>query len=284
MKIYDKISLTILSLILSVFLFVAILSGILGMTFCNSKFMTTILDKHDYYNLIYSEYSQSIEDGIAIPAGVEPGVLSNIISNDDMNVQINNIINFAYSGNKSDSNGFDYDGVKQKFYDSMVTYFTDKEYDLTEESYEDIMYVATHCADECKGYSEMPFIYTIGSYANSLKGIFKVISLASLGLFAGLLILMVIVKKWRKSFWFFSGVSFMTCGLMLAIAPLYLLYTNTIKHLNIAIKSLYYFAVGYSYDLIKIIIFSGAFLILISLIIGFILFIVPLFKRKKAVE
>lgn len=284
MKLYDKIALTILSIILSVFLFATIICGILGVTFCNSKFMITILEKHDYYNLIYSEYCQSIEDGIAIPAGVEPGVLSDIVSKEDIKVQINNIINVAYSGKSDDSNGFDYDGVKQKFYYSMVTYFTAKEYDLTEESYEDIMYVATHCADECKGYSEMPFIYTIGNYANDFKRIFKVISLASAGLVAVLLILIIVVKKWRQSFWFYTGISFMTGGLMLAVAPLYLLYSNMIKHLNIAIKSLYYFAVGYSYDLIKIIIFSGALLILISLVIGFILFILPLFKRKKTVE
>ncbi len=284
MKLYDKIALTILSIILSVFLFAAIISGILGVTFCNSNFMITILEKHDYYDLIYSEYSQSIEDGIAIPAGVEPGVLSAIISKEDMKVHINNIINVAYSSEQNNSNGFDYDGVKQKFYDSMVSYFSGKEYDLTEESYEDIMYVATHCADECKGYSEMPFIYTIGSYANNLKGIFKVISLASAGLVAFLLILICIIKKWRQSFLFYTGISFTTCGLMLAVAPLYVIFSNTIKHLNIAIKSLYYFAVGYSYDLIKIIIFSGALLILISLVIGFILFIVPLFKRKKIVE
>lgn len=281
MKLYDKIALTILSVMLSVFLFTAIVSVILGATFCNPKFMITVLEKHDYYGLIFSEYSESIEDGIAIPAGVEPGVLSNIVTKEDMKEQINNIIEVAYNSEKDNTEGFDYDGVKQKFYDSMVTYFLGKDYDLTDESYNDIMYVATSCADECKGYSEMPFIYTIGSYADNFKGIFTVVAVVSAGVVAFLLLLICITKKWRKSLLFYVGMSCMTSGLMLAAAPLYVIFSNTIKHLSIAIKSLYYFAVGYSYDLIKLILFSGILLIIISLFIGFKLFIYPLIKCKS---
>ena len=284
MKLFDKIALIILSIMFSVFLFTLIVSIIFGTTFCNPNFMITILEKHDYYGLIFSEYSESIEDGIAIPAGVEHGVLSNIITKDDMKEQINDIIFAAYNGDKDNENVFDYEGIKQKFYDSMVTYFTEKEYDLTEESYEDIMYVATHCVDECKGYSEMPFIYTIGSYAKDFKSIFKIVAAVSAGIVLLLFVLMCVTKKWRKSMLFYLGISFMTSGLMLTVGPLYIILSNTIKHLNIAIKSLYYFAVGYSYDLFKLILIAGILLIFISIVIGFILFIVPLFKRKKISE
>ena len=284
MKVYDKIALIIISVLLSVFLFTAIISGILGSTFCNHKFMISVLEKHNYYDLIFSEYSESIEDGIAIPAGVEPGVLSEIVSKEDIKEHINKIITVAYNSEIDNSEGFDYDGVKIEFYDSLVTHFSVKEYDLTEESYNDIMYVATHCVDECKGYSEMPFIYTIGSYANDLRGIFTIVSVVSAGFVAFLLVLIFITKKWRQSSLFYIGVSCMTSGLMLSVAPLYLIFSNTIKHLNISIKSLYYFAVGYSYDLVKLIIYSGVLLIIASLVIGFKLFIIPLIKRKKSIE
>ncbi len=281
MKLYDKIALTILSVILSVFLFTLIISVIIGVTLCNPKFMISVLEKHDYYGLIFSEYSESIEDGIAIPAGVGPGVLSNIVTKEDMKEQINNIILVAYDSNTDNAKVFDYNGVKQKFYDSMVTYFLEKDYDLTEESYNDIFYVATNCADEYKGYSEMPFIYTIGNYANDFKSIFTAVATVSLGFVIFLLILISVTKKWRQSLLFYTGMSCMTSGLMLTVAPLYVIFSNTIKHLNVEIKSLYYFAVGYSYDLIKLIMFAGILLILISLIIGFKLFIYPLIKRKS---
>ncbi len=280
MKLYDKISMAVLSVLSAVFIFVLSFSTVICMSFCNPKFMIKVLEKHDYYSLIYTEYSDSLEDGIAIPAGVEEGILSSVISKDEMKQQINNIITTAYDNKADNSTGFAYDNIKQRFYDTMVVYFTGKGIELNAESEGDILYVATHCADECKGYSEMPFIYTIGNYANDFYKVFSVTALASGCLTAFLLVLLLITKKWRNSAPLWMGISLLTAGLMLGIAPIYVLLSKTITHLNIGVKSLYYFAVGYASDLLYLMILVAALLILIALIIAFVQFIYPVIRRK----
>ncbi len=281
MKLYDKISLAVVSVLLSVFIFATVVSCVLNLTFCNKNYMIAVLERHDYYSLIYKEYTESIEDGIAIPAGVEPGILSNVVSQIEMKNQINGIISAAYDSSVDNSSGFAYEDIEQKFYNSMEAYFISKGFEFNEEVENDIKYVATHCADECKGYAEMPFIYTIGDYANDFQKVFTIVGFIAGTMIIFLVVLISVTKKWRSSALLWSGISCMTAGLMVVIAPLYVLLTDVIGRLNIGVKSLYYFAIGYSTDLLYILISLGLALIIISLVIGFKILIYPLIKRNS---
>ncbi len=281
MKLYDKISLAVVSVLLSVFIFATVVSCVLNLTFCNKNYMIAVLERHDYYSLIYKEYTESIEDGIAIPAGVEPGILSNVVSQIEMKNQINGIISAAYDSSVDNSSGFAYKDIEQKFYNSMEAYFISKGFEFNEEVENDIKYVAAHCADECKGYAEMPFIYTIGDYANDFQKVFTIVGFIAGTMIIFLVVLISITKKWRSSALLCSGISCMTAGLMVVIAPLYVLLTDVIGRLNIGVKSLYYFAIGYSTDLLYILILFGLALIIISLVIGFKILIYPLIKRNS---
>ncbi len=277
----DKIALSILSLFLAVFVFVTSVSLIISTTFCSPKFMIKVLENKDYYSIIYSEYSDSLEDGIAIPAGVDEGVLSAVISKDEITADINNIIEVAYSKDIDNSQSLDYDAVKQRFYDTMVAFFTNKGIEITDEISGDILNVATHCADEYKGYSEMPFIYTIGGYAIDLLSIFRTVSIVFGCISIFLIVLLLITKKWRSSAMFVMGISSFTVGLLLIIAPICVLIIDVINRINIQIKSLYTFAVGYANSLLYVFIAVGGLFVIIALILAFFEFVLPLIKLKK---
>lgn len=281
MKISDKIAIGILSLMLAIFVFVASICMIISNTFFNPDFMVKVLKDRDYYSIIYTEYCESIEDGISIPAGVDTGVLSSVISKDRMMSDINSIIYAHYDKNIDEpSKSLDYDGVKSLFYDTMVIFFTNKGAELSDEMLSDIMNVASHCSDEYKGYAEMPFIGTIGSYSRDLDDMFLVISIVCCCLALFLTALLIFTKKWRSSVAYTMGISMLTAGLLLTVIPAYVLLSNMISYLRIGIESLYNFAIGYANSFLLRFVLIGLIFIIIGLIIGFVLFILPSLKRK----
>ena len=76
-----------------------------------------------------------------------------------------------------------------------------------------------------------------------------------------------------------ASIAAMTDGLMLTAAPAAILISGKIRYLQIELKSLYLFAVGYSEELLLRILISG--LVLIALAVAlFVIYNVVLYKHR----
>ena len=79
MSFLDRISSVLLSFLLALFVFIVAICSVIRLTFCSPKFMVSVLDNQNYYNVIYDEYCEAIEQ-LAIPAGVAEGEFSKAVS------------------------------------------------------------------------------------------------------------------------------------------------------------------------------------------------------------
>lgn len=277
MTISEKIAAVLLSFLIALSSFVAILSFALSRTVCNPDFMVKVLSKHRYYDSIFEEYCDSVES-LAIPAGIDEGIFSGVVKKQEFCDNINKILYSAYKNESSYAgDSFDYEGIYNRFYSAMTEFAENKGIAVTDELTEGLDNVSTLCASTCRTYCTLPFIDTIGGYASEYSKYFSLASLLAAVFSVFLIVILCISKKWRRISLFLASISAMTDGLMLALAPAALLTSGKIKYLQINLKSLYLFAVGYSEDLLQIIFISGIILIALSII----LFIVYIFMKKR---
>lgn len=267
MTISEKIAAVLLSFLIALSSFVAILSFALSRTVCDPNFMVKVLTKHHYYDSIFEEYCDSVES-LAIPAGIDEGVFSGVVKKQEFCDSINKILFSAYSDQASYAgDAFDYEVIYNRFYSAMTEFAENKGIDVNDELAEGLDNVSTLCASTCRTYCTLPFIDTIGGYASEYSKYFSLASLLATVFSVFLIVILCISKKWRRISLLLASISAMTDGLMLAIAPAVILVSGKIKHLQINLKSLYLFAVGYSEDLLQSIFISGIILIVVSIVL-----------------
>lgn len=279
MKIINKISAVILSFLMALFLFISALSLILSRTFSNSNFMIDVLEKRSYYDNIFLEYTDTVEH-LAIPAGVPEGKFSSVISKAEFKADINAVILSAYS----ESDGYageviDYDTVYQKFYTCLTEVAVDNGFEINDELIPGLENVATLCAECYQTYVTVPFIDTIGSYALEFDRYFQLASIICGVFFLFFLIFLLISKVYKSISLSVLAITCNTVGFMMSIAPAVVFFSGKIRHINISVKSLYGFAVGYSESLLLTILICG----IVFLALG-IIFLVTKFlldKRRK---
>lgn len=267
MSIFEKIAAVLLSFLIALSSFVAILSLVLSKTVCDPDFMIKVLSKNHYYDSIFEEYCESVES-LAIPAGIDEGVFSGVVKKQEFCEYINKILRAAYddqSGYAGDV--FDYDGVYGRFYASMTEFAEGKGISITDELTEGLDNVSTLCASTCRTYCTLPFIDTIGGYATEFDRYFSLSAILAAVFTLFLIVLLCISKKWRGIALLLAAIAAMTDGLMLTAAPAVILISGKIRYLQIELKSLYLFAVGYTEELLSSILISGVVLIVFAVIL-----------------
>ncbi len=267
MSIIEKIAAVFLSFLIALFGFAAAVCGILSSTFADPEFMIDVLDEHNYYEPIFSEYCEEVED-FAIPSGVDEGVFSAVISKEEFISDIQNIIRKAYEKDSGYAgSALNYDAVYDRFYNCLVEVAVGKGFTVDEELIPALENVSELCASTYEIYVTVPFIDTLGSYATEFDRYFSIGALVSASMFIILIALMCISRKWRSISPHIISISLISAGLMLLAAPLAVIASGKIRHLNIEIKSLYSFAVGYSENLLYTFIYAGSVILALALVV-----------------
>lgn len=279
MNIVEKIAAALLSFLIALASFVAILSLVFSKTVCDPAFMEDVLSKNHYYDSIFEEYCESVES-LAIPAGIDEGVFSGVVKKQEFCEYINKILYAAYNDQTGYAGDvFNYDGVYSRFYSSMTEFAEGKGIAVTDELTEGLDNVATLCASTCRTYCTLPFIDTIGGYATEFSRYFNLSAVLASVFALFLIILLCISKKWRSIALLLASIAAMTDGLMLTAAPAAILISGKIRYLQIELKSLYLFAVGYSEELLLRILISGLVLIAFAAAL-FVIYNVVLYKHR----
>lgn len=280
MSIVDRIAAVLLSFLMSLFCFIFIVCIILSCTFSQPSFMTGVLEKRQYYDAIFYEYCDAVE-GLAIPAGVDEGIFSSVVSEDEFKENINNIVYSAYNSTDSYAGAaFDYDSVYQRFYNCMADFAESKEIEVTDEIAEGLDNVADLCASTCQVYVTIPFIDTIGAYASEFGKYLKIGALISGVLFMFMCVVLFTSKKWRRFSFKPLPTALIADGFMLAAAPAAVLLSGKIRYIQVEVKSLYHFAVGYIEHLLYTFITVGAVLLAVGVLTA-VIFAIIRSKRNR---
>lgn len=279
MKTINKISAVMLSFLMALFLFLSALSLILSRTFSNPDFMIDVLEKRSYYDNIFLEYTDTVEH-LAVPAGVPEGRFSSVISKADFKNDINAVILSAYSNNDGYAGGvIDYNVVYLKFYTCLTEVAVENGFEINEELVPGLENVATLCAECYQTYVTVPFIDTIGSYASEFNRYFQLSAIICGVFFLFFLVIMLISKIYKKNSLSILAITSNTVGFMMAIAPAAVFLSGKIRHININVKSLYGFAVGYTESLLLAILICG----IVFLILGILLLLIKTFLNKRKI-
>lgn len=263
MKFSEKAASAVLSLLLALFTFLTVLSLIILNTFCDGDFMLDVLERHDYYDHIFDEYCVAVED-LAVPSGVPEGRFSAVISKDELISDINSTVTSAYStDNTFAGEAVDTAAVYERFYTCLCDVAIESGFVINDDLIPGLENVAKLCTDCYKTYVTLPFIDTIGGYGVEFAAILRPAVLVFAVFLVFFIVLILMSKLFRKNAVAILAVSFNTVGFMLALAPAAVFASGKINYLNIAIRSLYNFAVGYCKTLLYIVLNCGvAFLIL----------------------
>lgn len=277
MKHLNKITSVIIAVLIALFAFISAISVILGNTFSDPDFMLDILDTHEYYDHIFSEYSESVED-LAVPSGVPEGRFTAVISKDDLIKDIKSTVKAAYSENTGYAgDAVDLDAVYNKFYDCLTEVALESGFKINDNLIPALENVASLCTDTYGTYITLPFIDTIGSYAVEFDRYFSIATIVGGAFTLFFAALLLASRVWRKNSVTILAVAFNTVGFMLTVAPTVLLSSGKIQCLNIAVKSLYNFAVGYSTTLLYCIVYCGIGFLAVGCLLTVLSFIL---KRK----
>lgn len=277
MKIINKISAVILSFLMALFLFITALSLILTRTFSNPDFMIDVLEKRSYYDNIFLEYTDTVEH-LAIPAGVPEGRFSSVISKAEFKKDINAVIFSAYSNTDGYAGEvIDYDTVYQKFYTCLTEVAIDNGFEINDELIPGLENVATLCAECYQTYVTVPFIDTIGSYALEFDRYFLLAAVVFGVFFLFFLIFTFISKAYKNYSFYILAIGCNTVGFMMSIAPTAVFLSGKIRHINISVRSLYGFAVGYTESLLTTILICG----IVFLMLGILLLVTKFLLDKR---
>lgn len=280
MSIIDRISAVLLSFLLALFISITCVGSVVRLTFCSPSFMVNVLDNQNYYDVIYDEYCEAIEQ-LAIPAAVPEGEFSKVISKEEFKTYIKDIIYSAYDGSlQYAGNIFPYEEIHGRFYNTMINAANNSGVLVDDELKVGIDHVSTLLANSTQQYTDIPFIDTIGKYGFEISGYIEYAIFASLAILVLFLVLLFLTKKWRSEWVYIISLALRSSGSMLILAPLVVLISNVIKYLNVDVKSLYLFAVGYTETIVWIFLILG----LILLILGsssHIIKLIKYFKFKK---
>lgn len=261
----DRITSYIISFLISFFLFLVCLCIVFVSTIGNVSFMLSSFERHHYYENIYEEFSEDVED-LAIPSGVEQGIFSQIVTKDMMTDDIRGIIKRAYQVEGFKEFEPDTDKVYTGFYNTILLFATEKGFEISEEITEGIDNVSQVAVDYYESYVELPYIDSICGYAVGFTDKIIIGAVVGTGFLIFLITLVFASLRWRKEGYKLLCVSSISAGLMLIIFPLSIIISGKIKYISIDIKSLYNLFVGYIHSLLFVIIFTGIFIIILGII------------------
>ena len=278
----EKTAAAVLSLLITLFTFITVISLLFGNTFSDPDFMIGVLEKHDYYDHIFDEYSEALED-LAVPSGVPAGRFTAVVTKAELSAAVNATVRSAYSVDVSYAGeAVNSETVYYRFYDCHCEVAIESGYKINDDLIPALQNVAELCTETYKTYATLPFIDTIGSYAVEFDRIFKIAEISCTAFLVFFLFLLFVRKALRKNAAAVFALSFNTVGFMLSIAPIAVLASGKIKYLNISIRSLYNFAVGYSSSVLYLILNCGITFLLVGC--GFVALHFFLTKKKTSAE
>lgn len=281
MKFSEKATSAVLSLLISLFTFLTVLSLIILNTFCDAEFMLDVLERHEYYDHIFDEYCVAVED-LAVPSGVPEGRFSAVMSKDELIFDINSTVTSAYSADDTFAGkAVDTAAVYDRFYTCLCDVAVESGFVINDDLIPGLENVAMLCTDCYKTYVTLPFIDTIGGYGVEFTAILQIAVLVFAVFLVFFIVLILMSKPFRKNAVGILAVSFNTVGFMLALAPAAVFASGKINYLNIAIRSLYNFAVGYCKSLLYIVLNCGVAFLILGFIFVILYFVFSAIFGKK---
>lgn len=256
--------------LIALFSFMIVSLLIINSTFLNAQFIINIFENKNYYSQMYDEYSQAVEY-LADPAGIDAGIMSSVMTKEQMQQDIINTVYSAYNYKGAAGFNIDQKAIQNKFFSKLSDFAVSHGYTVEGELKTNLEYVSSCAETTYETYAKFPFINYLGGFSIQLKKVFGIGLVFSMVVVFVLLIALYFSSEWkhratRAVIYALSGA-----GLMLIMGPMVLLLSNKIKYLSITTKSIYDFAVGYAQKVLSMFIVSGiAFLIVAVLAYVFI--------------
>ncbi len=264
--------------LLAFFLFVSSTVAVLYVTVLNPDFMVQVLQKQGFTDLIYQEYSKELEY-LAEPAGVDPQVLLDTVTKEEMAWTLQRTVYYAYDENHPKGKALDTESVKARFAHRLTEYAKNQGFSIEQEVQAGIDNIAGLAITEYYKYATLPYMQHIGGFFRSIKNKVLPVLLAGVGLVAVMAVCLFLGKartgaqKTAGLIWALSGA-----GLLNLAWPIAVLLFGRLEYLTVQIKSLYLFMQGYIRDILVIFIIVGAAMLALALLAFFCLY---LWQRKK---
>jgi len=259
-------------------MFIIVTLLIINSTFLNAQFIINIFENNNYYAQMYDEFSQEVEY-LADPAGIDSGVMSSVVSKEQMQQDIVGTVYSAYNYKGSAGYSINKDNIQSKFFEKISEYAVTHGYTVEGDIKTNLEYVSTYAANTYETYARFPYIDYLGDFSVRLKKAFGIVLMISIALVFALITSLYLTTNWKHRATRAIVYALTGSGLMLIIEPLVFLLSNKIKYLAITTRSIYDFAVGYAQEVLFMFVISG-----VGLLIAALMVFIFIYKRqyKKA--
>ncbi len=253
--------------LLAFFLFLTSTVVLLYTTVLNPDFMVQVLAKQGFTDLIYQEYSKELEY-LAEPAGIDPQVLLNTVTKEEMALTLQQTVYYGYDENHPKGKALDTPAVKERFAQRLTEYATGQGFAIEEEVQAGINNIADLAINEYYKYATLPYMQYIGGFFRGIKNKILPVLLAGVVLTLVMAVCLFLGKarsaaqKTAGLVWALSGA-----GLLNLVWPVAVLLFGKLEYLAIQIQSLYLFMQGYIRDILVLFAAIGIALLILAVLV-----------------
>lgn len=243
-------------------------------TLLNPNFMSQQAKKSDYYTQVTAQVVREIQD-LGLASNLPEKALEQSVVEKRVQKDFDQFIRSIYAGKPFT---IDQTSFQNDLKEIVMNYAKSQQIEVTPESEKAIDNFTKEAYTRYSAYIKLPYLSEFGRRVISFKRYMMmayVVIAISLFVISGLLI-------WQLSGWWhrlyrYLSYSFIATGLMLIIAPSYLIWTQGVKNLAITSKPLYDFITMYLHQFMLTFVYFGVG----TLVIGLLLIFFGEFKRKR---
>ena len=177
----------IFELLLTILIVFITLVSIIKFTIFNKNYIINLLDKNNYYDLLYNDTKNTIKSYI-MSSGLSVSVVEDIFSKYNIKTDVNNYINYLYCNKKFVSSA---NNVKVLLNKNITNYLI--EHNLSIENKNELEDLINNIIDIYD--NEVSFYKKINNYVNLFKKINRIINVILYVLFIIIIVLFIINKS-----------------------------------------------------------------------------------------
>lgn len=261
---------TIISFLLSFFIFIFCFLSVSRITLMNEEYLVGILDSTQYYAGVRNAFIDSLKKG-AGAAGFDPEIYDNFVTTDEIKEDARYYITTYF---KEGTAQISTDEIEERLTTYLYSVVEEEGIELTEDDEERLQSYIQVNVDGYRQYVQFPFIQYIVQGISMMQRIFPYIFAISfiLMVIAGVLVWKVKLPR-GKSLWFI-GVALAGAGCMLVALPMMLLLYDIVGRINLRPEYFYVFFTTYLEQYLWLLILVG----LACIVSGWLFFV---YRKKK---
>lgn len=232
---------SILSFFLTLILFLLSICIVLKTTIFSKDYMYDTMNSCGYYTMIKTELTDELQN-LGNASGFDKEFSASFVNSLDIQSAVQNYIASFYSGA---STLVDTTLFKQNLYTAIDHYISEKNYDKSKTSGENIDYFVNSATDIYVNQISIPFFSVVANYIYKaqplVNGLIIGLSIATLIIAA----IIFLTNKYRHRRFRYLCYGLIGAGITTAVIPCFVLLSGKIPQININTRSLYNLFVSY---------------------------------------